>query len=234
MQLTSPKMPSIRRHITVATSACHPVKDPPAITLQSSLGNSLVSTISQLTNPYHRSLSETTGVDEWGLPRSSGVCRTELWSFWSSWRCVCEWECVWFACSAISVAGEGVWEREHPRECIGEALSEPGKTYWKQNVCYTKKYKERLKQLRGNIMCVTSNGDSVAETTGLRIEVECCQTGNFMLFTGDAPPQAILVQRTASTSSPSPSPRCSSCSTCFWTEGKIYNTINIKSEIKIR
>lgn len=74
---------------------------------------------------------------------------------------------------------------------------------------------ERLKQLRGSFMCVTSNGDSVAETTGLRIEVECCQTGNFMLVTGNAPPQAILVQRTASTSSPSPSSRCSSCSTCF-------------------
>lgn len=60
------------------------------------------------------------------LPRSSGVCRTELWSFWSSWRCVCEWECVWSVCSAVSVAGEGVWEREPPRECMGDALSEPG------------------------------------------------------------------------------------------------------------
>jgi len=62
----------------------------------------------------------------WVLPRSSGVCRTELWSFWSSCRCVWEWECVWSVCSAVSVAGEGVWEREPPRECIGEALSEPG------------------------------------------------------------------------------------------------------------
>lgn len=45
MLLTSPKMPSILRHITVATSACHPVSEPPAITLQSSLGNSLVSAV---------------------------------------------------------------------------------------------------------------------------------------------------------------------------------------------
>lgn len=28
-------------------------------------------------------------------------------------------------CSAVSVAGEGVWDREPPRECAGEALSEP-------------------------------------------------------------------------------------------------------------
>lgn len=47
MLLTSPKIPSILRHITVATSACHPVSEPPAITLQSSLGNSLVSAVDQ-------------------------------------------------------------------------------------------------------------------------------------------------------------------------------------------
>lgn len=57
------------------------------------------------------------------LPRSSGVWRTELWSLWSSCRCVCE--CVRSLCSAVSVAGEGVWEREPPRECMGDALSEP-------------------------------------------------------------------------------------------------------------
>lgn len=43
MLLTSPKIPSIRLHITVATSACHPVSVPPAITLQHSEGNSPVS-----------------------------------------------------------------------------------------------------------------------------------------------------------------------------------------------
>lgn len=64
------------------------------------------------------------GCTHWRVsPRSSGVCRTELWSFWSSCRCVRECECAW---SAVSVAGEGVWEREPPRECMGDALSEPG------------------------------------------------------------------------------------------------------------
>lgn len=43
MLLTSPRIPSILLHITVATSACHPVSVPPAITLQHSEGNSLVS-----------------------------------------------------------------------------------------------------------------------------------------------------------------------------------------------
>lgn len=53
MLFTSPKIPSILRHITVATSACHPVREPPAITLQSSLGNSLVSTINrQIDQPF--------------------------------------------------------------------------------------------------------------------------------------------------------------------------------------
>lgn len=71
----------------------------------------------------------------------------------------------------------------------------------------------RTAETSRDIMGVTSNSDGVAETTGLGIEVECCQTGNFMLFTGNAPPQAILVQRTPST--PSSSSRGSSCSTCF-------------------
>lgn len=34
-------------------------------------------------------------------------------------------------CSAVKVAGEGVWEREPPSECMGDALSEPGKEYRK-------------------------------------------------------------------------------------------------------
>lgn len=47
MLLTSPKIPSIRLHITVATSACHPVSVPPAITLQHSEGNSLGSVMEE-------------------------------------------------------------------------------------------------------------------------------------------------------------------------------------------
>lgn len=59
MVLTSPRIPSILRHITVATSACHPVREPPAITLQSSLGNSLVSRINQWIDQDPFSLSFT-------------------------------------------------------------------------------------------------------------------------------------------------------------------------------
>lgn len=44
-----------------------------------------------------------------------------------------------------------------------------------QNACYTKNFEELLKQLRSShssfIMCITSNSDSMAETTGLGIEV---------------------------------------------------------------
>lgn len=54
------------------------------------------------------------------LPRSSGVCRTEWWSFSSSCRSLCS------MCSALRVAGEGVWDRDPPGEWTGEALSEPG------------------------------------------------------------------------------------------------------------
>ncbi len=53
------------------------------------------------------------------LPRSSGVCSTEWCIFSSSCRSLC------WTCSAVSVAGDGVCDREPPRECIGDALSEP-------------------------------------------------------------------------------------------------------------
>lgn len=53
------------------------------------------------------------------LPRSSGVCKTEWWSFSSRCRSFCS---IW---SAWRVAGEGVSDRDPRADWIGEALSEP-------------------------------------------------------------------------------------------------------------